>query len=151
MKIALIQDSLLVPAGTERVFKYIIEEFDNADIFTLAYNESRTLPEFKLYNIKVSWANIFIKNHDNFKKFFPIATYIMQYWNFYNYDIIISSSATTAKYISRFSGKHYCFGYYPTRAIWDADEYFEKRSNAASSHFLYKLTLVSCGDISIFS
>ena len=45
MKIALIQDSLLIPAGTERVFKYIIEEFENADIYTLAYNRRKTLPE----------------------------------------------------------------------------------------------------------
>ncbi len=138
MRIALIQDSLLVPAGTERVFKYIIEEFDNADIFTIAYNRNTTFPEFKKYNINVSWANKLIRSHDSFKNFFPIATYIMQYWNFNDYDIIISSSATTAKYISRFSGKHYCFGYYPTRAIWGANEYFDKKSIKAK---IFKLLL----------
>ena len=48
MKIALIQDSLLVCAGSERVFKCIIEEFPDADIFTLAYNRESTIEMFKL-------------------------------------------------------------------------------------------------------
>ena len=126
MKIALIQDSLVVCAGTERVFKCMVKEFSEADIFTLAYNKKTTCPFFHNYSIKTSWINPLIQSHRVFKYFFPISTYIMQFWNFYKYDIIISSSATTAKYISRFSGKHYCFGYYPTRAIWDFDRYFPK-------------------------
>jgi len=128
LKIALIQDSLLVCAGSERVFKCIVEEYPEADIFTLAYNSDTTCPFFKGFTINTSWINPILKNHQLFKYFFPISTYIMQYWNLRGYDIIISSSATTAKYISRFDGKHFCFGYYPTRAIWDFERYFPERS-----------------------
>ena len=124
MKIALIQDSLLVCAGSERVFQCMVEEFKKADIFTLAYNSRTSCPKFREYKINTSWVNMFVRNHQTFKLFFPIATYIMQYWDFSGYDIILSSSATTAKYISRFNGKHICFGYYPTRAIWNTNEYF---------------------------
>jgi len=128
MKIALIQDSLLVCAGSERVFKCMVEEFPEADIFTLAYNSKTTCPVFKNHQINTSWANRFIRSHGLFKLLFPISTYIMKVWNFKSYDVIISSSATTAKYISRFKGKHFCFGYYPTRAIWDYERYFVKRN-----------------------
>lgn len=138
MKIALIQDSLLVCAGSERVFKCMIEEFPEADIFTLAYNKETTCPFFLKYTINTSWINKIIQSHKTFKFFFPISTFVMQFWNFYKYDIIISSSATTAKYISRFSGKHFCFGYFPTRAIWDYDRYFPKLS---FSKLFFKLLL----------
>ena len=138
MKIALIQDSLLVCAGSERVFKCIVEEFPEADIFTLAYNSNTTCPVFKNHQINTSWANRFIRSHGLFKLLFPISTYIMQGWNFQSYDIIISSSATTAKYIARFNGKHFCFGYFPTRAIWDYKKYFIK-GNFLS--FTFKLFL----------
>jgi len=127
MKIALIQDSLLVCAGAERVFKCLVEEFADADIYTLSYNKKTTCPFFAEKDINVSWLNIFVRTHKLFKLFFPISTYVMQFWNFKSYDLIISSSATTAKYISRFKGKHYCFGYFPTRAIWDYDRYFIKK------------------------
>jgi len=138
LKIALIQDSLLICAGSERVFKCMVEEFPEADIFTLAYNSKTTCPSFGNYKINTSWANMFIRSHSVFKLLFPISTYIMQYWDFNSYDIIISSSATTAKYISKFKGKHFCFGYFPTRAIWDYKRYFIK-SNFFS--FIFKLML----------
>jgi len=140
MKIALIQDSLLICAGSERVFKCMAEEFFEADIFTLAYNEKSTCSVFKKYKIKTSWLNFIIRSHDIFKLFFPISTYVMQYWNFNKYDIIISSSATTAKYISKFRGKHFCFGYFPTRAIWDYNRYFVNKNLKS---FIFRLFLPS--------
>jgi len=124
MKIALLHDSLLVCAGSERVFLSLIEEFNEADIFTLAYNPKTTCPQFIKYNINTSWVNKLISSHERFKIAFPLCTYVMQYWNFSDYDLIISSSATTAKYIAKFEGQHICFGYYPTRAIWDTNAYF---------------------------
>lgn len=125
MKIALIQDQLLTCAGSERVFLYMCQEFKEADIFTLCYNKETTLPEFKNFNIKVHpLFNKLIRSHKIFKIFFPISTYAMELWDFSKYDLIISSSATTAKYVKRFNGKHICYCYIPTRAIWNFDGYF---------------------------
>ena len=69
MKIALIQDSLLVCAGSERVFKCIVESFPESDIYTLAYNKKSTCSFFNNYNIRTSFLNAFIKNHQTFKFF----------------------------------------------------------------------------------
>jgi glycosyltransferase involved in cell wall biosynthesis len=141
MKIALIQDQLLTPAGSERVFLYMVEEFQEADVYTLAFNEKTTWPEYKNYNIQTSILNPLIRNHNTFKYFFPISTLIMQTWNFSDYDILLTSSATTAKYIKRYNGKHICYCYTPTRAIWDADEYFapNKISSKIKKALLQKL------------
>lgn len=128
MKLALIQDSLLIKGGSERIFQYIVEEFQEADIFTLAYNPENTWPEFRKYTINTSWANRLIQTHSRFKLFFPVATKIFQNWNFNGYDVILSSSATVAKYISKFKGVHICYCYFPTRAIWNTEEYFGKKT-----------------------
>jgi len=128
VKLALIQDSLLIKGGSERIFQYMVEEFPEADIFTLAYNPEDTWPEFRKYTINTSWANRFIQTHSHFKLFFPIATKIFQNWNLRGYDVILSSSATVAKYISRFDGIHLCYCYFPTRAIWNSEGYFGEAS-----------------------
>src|SRR5262245_22725508 len=124
MRLALIQDQLLTPAGSERVFLYMAEEFREADLFTLAYNPARTWPEFQEFNINTTILNSIIRSHSAFKYMFPITTLVAQCINLYNYDIILSSSATVAKYIQRFSGVHLCYCYYPTRALWNFHEYF---------------------------
>jgi len=125
MKIALLQDQLLTCAGSERVFLYMCQEFPEADVFSLCYNAETTLPEFKKFHINVHPLNRIIRNHKFFKMLFPLSTYAMQLWDFSGYDLIISSSATTAKYIQRFNGAHICYCYIPTRAIWNFGGYFQ--------------------------
>jgi glycosyltransferase involved in cell wall biosynthesis len=129
MKIALVQDQLLTPAGSERVFLYMVQEFQDADIYTLCYNPINTWPEFKALNVRVSLLNRFIQTHSRFKMLFPLSTYFMQIWDFSKYDLIITSSATTAKYIKKYTGKHICYCYLPTRAIWSHNSYFGDSTN----------------------
>jgi len=132
MKLAIIQDQLLTPAGTERVFLYMVEEFREADIFTLAYNKNTTWDEYKNYKINTSILNPIIRSHKIFKYLFPISTIVMKNWDFSEYDLILTSSATTAKYIKRYNGNHICFCYTPTRAIWDSDAYFSSNGLIAT-------------------
>ena len=86
MKLAIIQDQLLTPAGTERVFLYMVEEFSDADIFTLAYNKNTTWNEYKNYKINTSILNPIIRNHKLFKYLFPISTIVMENWDLSKYD-----------------------------------------------------------------
>jgi len=129
MKVALIQDQLLTKAGSERVFLHLCDEFKEADIFTLCYNGKTTWPEFQNKKITTHWLGRFIKNHQIFKICFPLSTFLMQMWNFRDYDLIISSSATTAKYIKNHNAFHLCYCYFPTRAIWNSNVYFGSDSN----------------------
>ena len=124
MRIALIQDQLLTPAGSERMFLYMAQEFPDADLFTLCYNRSTTWPEFSEFEITTSVLNRFISTHQRFSSLFPIGTKVMQHWDFRDYDLILTSSATTAKYIRKFDAPHICYCYYPTRAIWEYERYF---------------------------
>ncbi len=128
VRIALVHDYLCGVGGSERVFQHICETFPDADIYTLAYREKLTLPYFSKKKIKTSILNKFINNMGAFRLFFPIATYAMSYIDLKNYDLIISSSASVAKYINKRSAIHICYCYYPTRAIWETDKFFKKLS-----------------------
>ena len=124
VRIALVQDQLLTPAGSERVFLYLTQEFAEADVYTLAYNAETTWPEFKGLRIRTSWLNALIRTHGQFKLWFPVSTYVMQWWDLRSYDLVITSSATVAKYVRRINAPHLCYCYFPTRAIWDTRSYF---------------------------
>jgi glycosyltransferase involved in cell wall biosynthesis len=124
MKIALVFDQLLTTAGAERIFQYMIEEFQDADVYTISYNPDTTWPALRNYKINTNWVNVLIKNHNRYKLFYPILSYIMKYWDFSDYDLILSSSGTLVKHISRFNCPHICYCFIPTRAIWDTNTYF---------------------------
>lgn len=124
MKIAIVHDYICGMGGSERVFQYICEEFPEADVFTLAYNPAMTLPYFKSVNIHTTWLNRFVQSMDAFRWSFPIATYVMELLDLSSYDVVLSSSATVAKYVKVPNGKHICYCYIPTRALWQTGEYF---------------------------
>jgi len=128
-RIALITDSLVTVGGAEQVFLYMVEEFVEADIFALAYRQNKTLPEFRPFHIRTSWINRLIANHKIFKLLFPLATFVMRHWDLDDYDVVVISSATTAKYLKKGRSRHICYCYFPTRALWNTDSYFTNDSS----------------------
>ena len=138
---------MLTKGGSERVFTYLADTFPNADLFTLTYNKNTSLSFSRSSDLKVSKVfNFLIRNSQIFKYFFPITTYYFQLKNFKDYDLIISSSATCAKYIRNFNGKHICYCYVPTRAIWEVDNYFPNPS-FTKSFFKFLLPYFKSRDI----
>lgn len=124
MKIAIIHDYLCGIGGSERIFQYICEEFPEGDTYTLAYNPSKTYSFFLTRKIYTTWLNKFVQSMEAFRWSFPIATYAMQTFDLSKYDIVLSSSATVAKYVLVPNGKHICYCYIPTRALWHFNQYF---------------------------
>jgi glycosyltransferase involved in cell wall biosynthesis len=125
MRIALVHDYLCTLGGAERVFQYICEAFPEADAYTLSINRSRVTPYFRnRRDIRTTWMNPFVQSPAAFRAAFPIATYAMQRLDLREYDLVLSSAATVARYVRAPNGRHVCYCYIPTRAIWHHDEYF---------------------------
>lgn len=124
MKIAIVHDYLCGIGGSERVFQYMCEEFKEADVYTLAYNPDATYPCFRERQIRTTWLNPFVRTMEAFRWSFPLATYAMEWLDLRKYDVVLSSSATVAKYVRVPNGRHVCYCYIPTRALWQFDEYF---------------------------
>ena len=124
MRLAIVHDYLCGVGGSERVFEYICQEFSEADIYTLAYNSNKTFPYFKSRRIAVTKLNSIVRSMNSFRWSFPFATYAMESLDLSEYEIVLSSSATVAKYVNVPNGKHICYCYIPTRALWQTDDYF---------------------------
>src|SRR5256885_192618 len=125
MRIALVHDRLCDLGGSERVFQYICEAFPDADVFTLAFDARATLPYFGTRKIRATWLSPFVRSTSIFRLAFPLATYVMEGLKLSGYDLVLSSSATVAKYVTVQSGRHVCYCYIPTRAIWQAEAFFD--------------------------
>lgn len=124
MKIALVQDFLCAIGGSERIFQYLCEEFQEADLYTLAFRAEKTLPYFNNKKIRTTWLNPLISNAETFRWAFAPATFVMQRLDLSHYDIVLTSSATTAKYVKTAPGRQLCYCYIPTRALWHTEQYF---------------------------
>jgi glycosyltransferase involved in cell wall biosynthesis len=125
VRIALVHDYLCTIGGSERVFQYICEAFPDADVYTLSLNPRRVIPYFATKeDIRTTWMNPIVQTPAAFRVLFPIATYAMEALDLSAYDLVLSSSATVAKYVRAPNGRHVCYCYIPTRAIWHFDEYF---------------------------
>lgn len=130
MKIAIVHDYLCSKGGSERVFQYICEAFPEADAYTLAFNPKATFPYFSKRPIQTTWLQPFVRSSRAFRWLFLIGTYAMKSLDFSKYDLVVSSSTTTAKYLTAPNGLHICYCYMPTRALWHFDSYFGKGRTA---------------------
>jgi glycosyltransferase involved in cell wall biosynthesis len=126
-RVALVHDYLCTIGGSDRVFQYMCEAFPDADVYALSLNRSRALPYFaNRTDIRTTWMNRVVQTPASFRVAFPIATYAMQHLDLSAYDLVLSSAATVARYVRAPNGRHVCYCYIPTRAIWHFEEYFGK-------------------------
>lgn len=127
MRIALVHDYLCTVGGSDRVFQYMCEAFPEADVYTLSLNRSAVIPYFaKRQDIHTTWMNSLVQTPAAFRLLFPIATYAMERLDLRGYDLVLSSAATVARYVRAPDGRHVCYCYIPTRAIWHFEQYFGK-------------------------
>ena len=124
MRVALVHDALVNKGGAERVFQIFCEMFPNATIYTSVYLPNKTWPYFKTREIITTPLQKIVKNEFQLKILFPLANYFMSKLKIINTDIILSSSTFSAKYINKGTAKHFCYCYYPTRAVWESEKYF---------------------------
>ncbi len=123
MKIAIVHDYLTQYGGAERVVATISEMFPDAPIYTIFYDPSGTLGQFsKKKIIESSLARIPLIGkiiQKKYQLFFWLLPYAIEKFDFRDYDLIISSSATFAKGIIANSALHICYCHTPTRYLWD--------------------------------
>jgi glycosyltransferase involved in cell wall biosynthesis len=126
MRIALVHDYLCTVGGSDRIFQYMCEAFPEAHVYTLSLNRSTAIQYFAARkDIRTTWMNPFVRSPAAFRVAFPIATYAMEHLDLSAYDLVLSSAATVARYVRAPNGRHVCYCYIPTRAIWHFDEYFD--------------------------
>lgn len=123
MKIAIVHDWLNHKlGGAEIVLFDILNQYPEADIFTLVYNPKKF--DKYLANRKVTTSRLqkfprFIRNKP--KLLLPFIKKSIDKLNFEGYDLIITSSTAWVKNINVPSGtRHVCYCCSPARMLWDS-------------------------------
>lgn len=74
MKIAIVHDDLMRKGGAEQVARCFHYAFPEAPIYTLAYQQDKTYPDFKESVVITSWFQKIATDEDKMKKFFSIGS-----------------------------------------------------------------------------
>ncbi|MBX4190075.1 glycosyltransferase [Candidatus Parcubacteria bacterium] len=125
MKIALVHEYLNQFGGAERMLQVLCDLFPHAPIYTLIYDEKATRGLFKNRTIKTSFLQKFPfskSHHQLFPVLMPLA---VEQFDFSEFDIVISISASFAKgIITKPSTRHVSYYLTPPRFLWDGSQKF---------------------------
>jgi glycosyltransferase involved in cell wall biosynthesis len=124
MRVALLHDYLNQYGGAERVLESFCEIFPDAPIYTLFYDEEKTLGKFKGKKIITSFLNnkFVCDHHRLFIPLMPVAASLMKINN--DYDMVLSSSAGFGKGIKTGQAIHVSYCHTPLRYAWEHYKYF---------------------------
>lgn len=124
MKIALVHEYLNQFGGAERMLSVLCRMFPDAPIYTLFYDKESTRGVFEGRDIRTSFLNkrFVRKNHWAFTPLMPLA---IEKFDFSDYDLVISLSASFAKgIITGVDTHHLCICLTPPRFLWDESKRF---------------------------
>jgi len=143
VKVALVHELLTVRGGAERVLRVLAEMFPDAPIHTLLYKEElfrEWLPAERVIVSKLqnsifnSQFSISRFNHHLFLNRFPKA---VEAWDFFDYDLVISSSSAFAHgIITNGKPKHISYIHSPARYLWDRTHDVLARANPLQRMYL---------------
>lgn len=130
MKIAFVHEYLNQFGGAERMLQVMSAIFPDAPIYTLIYDADLTGHVFDGQTIKTSFLQNLplTKNHHRlFPLLMPLA---IEQFDFSEYDLVISISASFAKgIITKPSTKHICYCLTPPRFLWDDSQHLVDEFN----------------------
>ena len=118
-KIALLHDYLNQWGGAERVLLVLSEIFPDAPIYTLLYDEEKTLGKFKNRVKQTSFIDTrFTRRHH--RSFIPTFPLLSGNFKVKDYDFVISSSAGYAKGFNVGNAFHISYCHTPLRYAWES-------------------------------
>ena len=125
MKVALVHEYLNQFGGAERMLQVLCALYPRAPIYTLLYDRDATGGVFDGRIIKTSFLQnlpFAKKHHRVFPLLMPLA---IEQFDFSDYDVVISVSASFAKgIITKPHTKHICYCLTPPRFLWDNSQKF---------------------------
>lgn len=138
-KIALVCDWLTNWGGAERCDLLLHEIWPDAPIYTLIYNEKK-MPEFKDCDIRTSFISKFPLSKKKWQFFFNFMPYAIEQFDLSEYDIVISTSHSSAKgAITKPGTFHICYLYSPTRYLWDSAYFYLREMRITKIPFIDNL------------
>jgi glycosyltransferase involved in cell wall biosynthesis len=117
-KVAIVADWITNPGGDDKVIWALHKLFPQAPIYTTIYNPKK-MPHYKDAKIHTTYLQKFPFAKTKHQLFVPLMFRALRKFDFKGYDLIISSSHTVGKSITKpNSAVHVCYCHTPLRYIW---------------------------------
>lgn len=129
MKVAILQDWLLVNGGAEKVLRAICELYPDADVFSLidklADDDRKDITQGRV--AKTTFLNRLPGIERFYRKLLPLYPLAVGQIDLSEYDLIISSSYSVIKNVRKKEGQiHICYCHSPMRYAYDLRESYLK-------------------------
>ncbi|MBI2463136.1 MAG: glycosyltransferase [Candidatus Spechtbacteria bacterium] len=121
LRIALVHDFLIRYGGAERVLSAMHSLFPSAPIYTLFADKKIARERFADADVRASWLQrLPLFAHRHYKYLAPLLISATEQFDFHDFDIVISSSASFTKgIITSPHTVHIWYCHTPTRFLWD--------------------------------
>lgn len=130
MKIAIVHEWLTTYAGSEKVLEAMLEEFPEADVFTLINflpkeHGAIILPRV----VRTSFMQKIPFIRKTYRRLLALMPYAVEQYDLSDYDVVVSNSHAVAKgVITGPDQLHICYCYTPMRYAWDLQNQYLKES-----------------------
>lgn len=126
MKVALVHDYLTQKGGAERVFELLCKNFPKADVYTSLYNPQTTI-DIADRSVYTTRLQSIPGASQYFRLLAPLYFSAFKALDLQDYDLIISSTTSFAKAVTKRPGAHHiCFCHNITRFLWDTRTYINQ-------------------------
>ncbi len=140
MKVALVHDWLTGYRGGERCLSVFLEQYPQADIFTLVHVPGATRPEIDARVKSVSWLRFFPNVRRYYRALLPLFPAAARSLDLKEYDLVISLSHAAAKNVSVAPGaRHIVYLFTPMRYVWDQIRHYFGAATGFLSPIIYYL------------
>lgn len=121
IKVVLVADWITNPGGDDKVLWALHELFPKSPIFTTVFNPDK-MPHYKNLDIMTTYLNKIPFAKSKHQLFVPLMFNALKKFDLSGFDIIISSSHTVGKSITKPKGSiHICYCHTPLRYVWASE------------------------------
>lgn len=140
-RVAIVQDLLIQSGGAEQVLREIKNQFPDAPVYTLVYDDKFVPEDFREWDIRpVGWSQRLPRIHRWYKYYMPLYPTMIEQMDLREFDLVISSSYLVAKgVLTRSETLHLCYCHTPMRQAWEM--YFDYKHGYTKSGFFLKRDL----------
>lgn len=143
MKVAIVVSWLNQYGGAERVLEAVHELLPQAPVYTSMFWPEAMPPEYRTWDIRVSWLDRLPFIHRHHQPFLPLYPLAFEGFDLSAYDVVLSISSGFAHGVITSPGTtHLCYCLTPSRFLWTYPAYAEREAIGPLANALLKPILL---------
>jgi len=132
LRTALAHHWLVTQRGGESVFDALLELFPGAPLFTLVYDDRRSLSAIRRRQIRTSILQKFPRARHWYPYYLPLFPWATERLDLSGFQLVITSDAATMKGVRTAPGAlHICYCHTPMRYVWSGYDVYARQLGCA--------------------